>query len=53
MSKVLRVLVLRTTEWDKHENLSYITKIICNDIRLAPEGVLHLPIPKTDRVTSR
>lgn len=57
MSKVLRVLVLRAIEWDKHENLSleqkYITNIIYNDIRLAPEEALHLPIPKTDRVTSR
>ncbi len=57
MSEVLRVLVLRATEWGKHENLSleqeHITKIICNEIRFAPEEALHLPIPKTDRVTSR
>lgn len=57
MSEVLRALALRATEWGKHDNLSleqeHIANIICNEIRFAPEEALHLPIPKTGRVTSR
>lgn len=47
----------KSNRMGKHDNLSleqeHIVKIICNEIRLAPEEALHLPIPKTDRVTSR
>ncbi|EDN36595.1 hypothetical protein FTCG_00797 [Francisella tularensis subsp. novicida GA99-3549] len=55
MSEVLRALALRATEWDKYNNLSleqeHIAKIICNEISLAPEEALHLPMPKAERVT--
>lgn len=55
MSEVLRALALRAIEWGNHDNLSldqeHIADIICNEIMLAPEEVLHLPMPKTDRVT--
>jgi AraC-like DNA-binding protein/mannose-6-phosphate isomerase-like protein (cupin superfamily) len=54
MSEVLRALALRATQWDRTKNLNieqeYIANIICNEIRIAPEEALHLPMPKTQRV---
>ena len=54
MSEVLRALALRATQWEIKDRLTdeqeHIANIICNEIRQAPENVLHLPMPKTLRV---
>ncbi|GMN90190.1 AraC family transcriptional regulator [Francisella sciaenopsi] len=54
ISEVLRALSLRATEWDRRDSLTIeqesIASIICNEIIMAPEESLHMPMPKTQRV---
>lgn len=54
MSEVLRALALRAAEWDKNTRLTqeqeYIANIICNEVRIAPDEALHLPMPKSQKL---